>query len=76
MLEQHCIDGFLKVSLTDNSVNAPAEVASALYALIHGFRGIGKTDNKIKCKITWKLINLIKEHKETLNLQSLICSIS
>jgi hypothetical protein len=63
MLEQHCIDGFLKVSLTDNSVNAPAEVASALYALIHGFRGIGKTDNKI----TWKLINLIKEHKETLN---------
>jgi len=62
MLEQHCVDAFLRVPLTDNSMEVPAEVTSALFGVINGFRGMGKTDKKVFTPLLQKLA----DHKELL----------
>jgi hypothetical protein len=45
-LAKYCLDGFLKVPLSDESINVPAELQADLDAVIRNFKGIGKGQDK------------------------------
>ena len=57
------LDGYLRVPMTPENIIVPEELLSALFAVMHGFSGVGKTNQKpIKA-----MIDVLKKHDELLS---------
>jgi heat shock protein HspQ len=57
------LDGYLRVPMTPENIIVPEELLSALFAVMHGFSGVGKTNQKpIKA-----MIDVLKKHDELIS---------
>jgi hypothetical protein len=41
-LAKYCLDDYLRVPLTDESIAIPADLLSALFGVVSGFKGMNK----------------------------------